>query len=216
MSASRVREDHPDNGSKPSHSDTTESTLQLSKMILNQNQISALDVGGQQSKGFNVFVLSPTQLKDIGLVVKMNNGKPTIIRENKDGSTAKVLSTSHLVPLLQTPKISPETVAPDRMNATDSGLHQEVEGISLKSQSCRGSTVVRENKEKSLQCLKVSTGVKRKRLDENDGYMQKGLDKVRLLVNTFRPIWKVLCPVCCSNRFHSLSDNCRGALLSVT
>lgn len=215
MSASRVSEDHPDNGNKP-HSDTTENTLQLSKMTLNQKRISALDVGGQQPQGFNVFVLSPTQLKDIGLVVKMNNGRPIIMHENEDGSTAKVLSTSQLVPLLQTQKISPETVVPDRMNAADSGLHQEVAGISLKSQSRRVCTVVRGNKEKSLQCLKVSTGSKRKRLDENDGNMQKGLDKVRLLVNTFRPIWKVLCPICCSNCFCSASEDCRGALLSVT
>jgi hypothetical protein len=216
MSASRVSEDHPDNGNKPSHSDTTENTLQLSKTILNQKRISALDIGGQQPQGFNIFVLSPTQLNDIGLVVKMNNGRPVIMHENKDGSTAKVLSSSQLVPLLQTQKISRKTVVPDWMNATDSGLHQEVAGNSLKSQSLKWSTTVRENKERSLQCLKVSTGVKRKRLDENYGNMQLGLDKVRLLVNTFRPIWKVLCPVCCSDCFCSASEECRGAFLSMT
>lgn len=193
MSASRVSEDDPDNGNKPSHSDT-ENTIQLSK-----RRISALDVGGQQPKGFNVFVLSPNKLKDIGLVVKMNNGRPIIMHENKDGSTGKVLSSSQLVPLLQTQKINLETVVPDRMNATDSRLHQEAAGISLKSQSHR-----------------VSTGVKRKMLEENDGNMQKGLYKVRLLVNTFRPIRKVLCSVCCSYCFHSASKDYRESLLSVT
>ncbi|PNF18994.1 hypothetical protein B7P43_G12400, partial [Cryptotermes secundus] len=154
MSASRVSEDDPDNGNKP-HSDTTENTLQLSK-----KRISALDVGGQQPKGFNVFVLSPNKLKDIGLVVKMNNGRPIIMHENKDGSTGKVVSTSQLVPLLQTQKINLETVVPDRMNATDSGLHEEAAGISAKSQS-----------------QSMSTGLKRKRLEENDANMQKGLYK---------------------------------------
>lgn len=183
MSASRVSKDDPDNGNKPPHSDTTENTLQLSK-----KRISALEVGGQQPKGFNVFVLSPNKLKDIGLVVKMNNGRPIIMHENKDGSTGKVVSTSQLVPLLQTQKINLETVVPDRMNATDSGLHEEAAGISAKSQS-----------------QSVSTGLKRKRLEENDANMQKGLYKVRLLVNTFRPIRKVLCPLCCSDCFHSMS-----------
>jgi hypothetical protein len=191
MSHPTVSEDCPDNRNKLSHSDTTENTLQLSKIILNQKGTSALDVG-QKLQGLNVYILSPTQLKDIGLVTKMSNGRPIIMQENKDGSRAEVVSSSQLVPLLQTQKISPETVVPDQTIATDSGVPQEVAGISHKAQSIRGSAIIRENKERSPQCLKMPGGVKRKRPDEADGNMQKGQDKVRLLANLLRPIWKGL------------------------
>jgi hypothetical protein len=102
------------------------------------------------------------------------------------------------------------------MIAAGSGVLQEVAGISLKSQSIRGTAVVRENKERSPQCLKMPGGAKRKRPDEADGNMQKGQDKVRLLVNPFRPSWKVLLTVCCSSCLCSTYEDCLGAVLSVT
>jgi hypothetical protein len=175
MSLPTVSQNHPDNRNKLLRSDTTENTLQLNKITLNQKGISALDTEGQRPQGCNVYILSPAQLNDIGLVTKMSNGRPVIMHESKDGSTAEVVSSSQLVPLLQTQKISPSTVIPDRMNATNSGACQEVAGISGKSRSLRGP-----------QCVKMSEGVKRKRLEENDGNLQDGLYKV-----SFWTVWIV-------------------------
>jgi hypothetical protein len=210
MSSSTTGEDDPDNGNKPSHSGTSENILELNKMILNQKGKSSLAVGGQEFQnlaqnvqGFNIFILSPSQLKDLGLVAKMKNRKPSsIMYERKDGSTsagiAEALATSQLVPLLEAQIMSPDALVSDRLNVTDSEGHQEVVGISLKSQSPKGSAVVNENKkEQSVQCVKLSRGVKRKRFSEAAGTSQKGSDMVRFscsryLVNKFRPSWKFI------------------------
>ncbi|KAJ9574668.1 hypothetical protein L9F63_008200, partial [Diploptera punctata] len=57
----------------------------LNTVTLSEKNISAL----HSSKSFNVFILSPSQLNDLGLVTKVKNGKPVIVHENKESSTAQ-------------------------------------------------------------------------------------------------------------------------------
>jgi hypothetical protein len=207
MSSPASGEDDPDDGHRSSHLGINDkNTLLFHKMILNQKGMCELDAGAQQLQnmpqnlqGFNVFILSPSKLKDLGLVTKMKNGKPVIMNEIKDGSSAvnisEALSPSQLVPLLETQNISPEAVVPDRLNVTNLEGHKEV--ISLKSQSLKGSAVVSENK-KSMQHVKMYGGVKRKRFGEDAGTLQKGSNKVRLCCSlsvaiTYRCNWNASC-----------------------
>jgi hypothetical protein len=191
MSSTSTGNDHTDDGNKSSYSGNRErNTLELNKLILNQEGMSALDVGGQQLQnmphnlqGFKVFVFSPSKLKDLGLVTNMKTGKPNIMHKNKDVSsaenTAEALS-SHLVPLLETQNISHEVVVPDILNVTNSEGSGEVVGISLNSQSLKESAVVNENKNESMQSVKVCSGAKRKRFGEDTETLQKVSNKVRL------------------------------------
>jgi hypothetical protein len=213
MSSSAAGEDDPDDGHKSSHSGTSDkNTLQLNKMVLNQEEISALDAGGQQlqnihqhSQGLNIFILSPSKLKDRGLVTKIKNGRP-VMPKSKDGSSAVNIPESsspcQMVPLLETRNISPEAVIQDRLDVTHLEGHREVTGISFEPQSPKGSAVVNEHK-RSIQSMKIRGGVKRKRFGEDVGTLQKGSNKVRLSCSrsftvTFRLSWKFLfffCPL---------------------
>jgi hypothetical protein len=170
----------PDDGNRPSNSQTSDKTIQLNKIVLNQNGLCALDVGKQQLQnlqGCNVFILSPTQLKSLGLVAKMKNGKPVIIHESKGGSTteniAETLSVNQLVPLLESKNVSHDTVAVARENVTNSEGHLEVVEVTARSHLLKESAIVNENKEKSVHYVKMSGGMKRKRLGETAGSKQK-------------------------------------------
>jgi hypothetical protein len=172
--------DGPDDGNRPSNSGTSDKTLQLNKIIVNQKGLCVLDGGKQQLQnlqGCSIFILSPTQLKNLGLVAKMKNGKPVIMNESKGGGTtesiAEPLSINQLVPLLESKNVSPDPVALDRANVTNSEGHVEVMEVSAKSHSLKESAIVDENKEKSVQYVKMSGGVKRKRLGETTGNKQK-------------------------------------------
>jgi hypothetical protein len=169
-----------DDGNRPSNSGTSDKTIQLNKIILNQKGLCALDAGKQQLQnlqGCNIFILSPTQLKNLGLVAKMKNGKPVIMHESKGGSTTEsiteALSINQLVPLLESKNVSPDIVALDRASVTNSEGHLEVMEVSAKSHSVKESAIVDENKEKGLQYVKMSGGVKRRRLGETAGNEQK-------------------------------------------
>ncbi|XP_021918407.1 uncharacterized protein LOC110829207 isoform X4 [Zootermopsis nevadensis] len=183
-----MRKDEPEDGHKSSHAGTSDkNTPQLNKMILNSKGMPVLDAGAQQLQnipqnvqGFNVFIFSPSKLNDVGLVTKVKNGEPVVVNDSKDGSsgvnTPEALAPGQLIPLLETQNISPEAVDPDRLNKTNLEGHREVTVISVKSQSRKGSAVVKENKE-SLQCLKMYGGVRRKRSGEDAGILQKGSNK---------------------------------------
>lgn len=179
MSSPVMGKDDPGDGNRPSNSRTSDKTIQLNKIVLNQNGLCALDVGKQQLhlQGCNVFILSPTQLKNLGLVAKMKNGKPVIIHESKGGSTTEniteTLSINQLGPLLESTNVSPDAVAVDRANVTNAEGHLEMVEFTAKSHSLKDSAIVNENKEKTVQHVKMSGGVKRKRIGETAGSKQK-------------------------------------------
>jgi hypothetical protein len=180
MSSPIIGKDDPDDGNRPSNSGTNDKAIQLNKIILNQKGLCALDVGKQQLQnlqGFNIFVLSPTQLKNLGLVTKIKNGKPVIMHESKDGSTiesiTEALSTNELVPLLASKNVSPDTVVLDRENITNSEGHLEFVDVSAKSSSLKESAAENGNEEKSAQYVEMSGGVKRRRLGKTAGNKQK-------------------------------------------
>jgi len=180
MSSPVMGKDDPGDGNRPSNSRTSDKTIQLNKIVLNQNGLCALDVGKQQLQNFqgcNIFILSPTQLKNLGLVAKMKNGKPVIMHESKGGSTTEnvteALSVNQLVPLLESTNVIPDTVAVDRANVTDAEGHLEMVEFTATSHSLNDSAFVNENKEKIVQYVKMSGGVKRKRIDETAGSKQK-------------------------------------------
>jgi len=180
MSSPIMGKDDPGDGNRPSNSRTSDKTIQLNKIVLNQNGLCGLDVGKQQLQnlqGCNVFILSPTQLKNLGLVAKMKNGKPVIMHESKGGSTTEIVSETlpinQLVPLLESTNMSPDTMAVDRANVTNAEGHLEVVEFTAKSHSLKDSAIVNENKEKIVQYVKMSGGVKRKRIGETAGSKQK-------------------------------------------
>ena len=41
------------------------------------------------SKKYNVFILTPSQLKEMGLIAKLKNGKPIILHDDVNTSTSK-------------------------------------------------------------------------------------------------------------------------------
>ncbi|PSN45568.1 hypothetical protein C0J52_21370 [Blattella germanica] len=92
----------------------------LNTMVLTQKNVSTLRTG----QGFNVFILSPSQLKDLGLVAKMKNGKPVIVHDNVEGSTPSR-------PIL--PKALEATPQPSPSAQAD----KAVVGISLKTKSLK-------------------------------------------------------------------------------
>lgn len=180
MSSPVMGKDDPGDGNRPSNSQTSDKTIQLNKIVLNQNGLCALDVGKQQLQnlqGCNIFILSPTQLNNLGLVAKMKNGKPVIKHESKGGSTTEniteTLSINQLVPLLESSNVSSDTVAVDRSNVTNVEGHLEMVEFTAKSHSLKDSAIVNENKEKIVQYVKMYGGVKRKRIGETAGSKQK-------------------------------------------
>jgi len=180
MSSPVMGKDDPGDGNGPSHSRTSDKIIQLNKIVLNQNGLCALDVRKQQLQnlqGCNVFILSPAQLNNLGLVAKMKNGKPVIMHESKVGNTTEniteTLSINQAVPLLASTNVSPDTVAVDRANVTNAEGHLEMVEFTAKSHSLKDSAIVNENKEKIVQYVKMSGGVKRKRIGETAGSKQK-------------------------------------------
>jgi hypothetical protein len=209
MSSPSTGKDDTNNGNKSSYSGNRErNTLESNKMILSKEGMSALDVGGQQLQnmphnlqGFKVLVLSPSKLKDLGLVTNTKTGNTNIMHESKDESSAENIAetlSSQLVPLLETQNISHEIVVPDILNVTDSEGSGEVVGISLNSQSLKESAVVNENKNESMQSLKVYSGVKRERFGEDTGTLQKVSNKVRLFYSRSVPTLSIF-SACCLN-----------------